>query len=264
MPIQFPTRTIILEKDNFIVLDSEFNQSSVGKVMQRVLEIKNSLNYSFSDLTKDNQPIYLILDSPGGSIQAGIQLIDYLTSLNIEIKTISTYAASMGFYTAQSLGERLITPSGTLMAHKARGGFQGEFDSGNSSQLDSIMKFWKRRIERLDSQIVLRTKGIHTRKSYSKLIENEYYCEGYDCKRQGFVDDVVNVVCGKSLSDTITENKRMKVYGFTFNLDIVRSTCPMIGIISVDIKQGRNKYDLFTTKLNPVIKAEIKKRLGLK
>lgn len=264
LPVQFPTRTVILEESNFIVLNSEFNQTSVAKVMSNVLKIKNSLNYSFSDLTKDNQPIYLILDTPGGSIQSGIAMIDYLNSLNIEIKTISLFAASMGFYAIQSLGERLITTSGTLMAHKARGGFQGEFDAGSSSQLDSIIKFWKRRIDRMDNQVVLRTKGIHTQKSYRKLIENEYYCEGYDCQNQGFVDAVVNVVCGKSLSGQVTENKTMKVYGFTFQLEIVKSKCPLIGIITVDVKRGRTTYDLFSSKLNPIFKAEIKKRLGLK
>ena len=162
--------TITLEKNNFIIINSEFNSSSVAKVMSDLIEI-NSL------LIIPPKELFLIIDSPGGSVTSGLRLIDFLNAYPTKINTITLYGASMGFITSQFLNKRYITESGMMMAHNAFGGFQGEFNSKNSSQIDSRLNFWKKRIGRIENQIVSRTHGIQTVKSLIELSENEFYCE---------------------------------------------------------------------------------------
>ena len=119
-----PNLPIKLEKGNFVVLDKAFSKSSTADIMSKINEILYNPIYQSKSiipplLTK-KRVIYLILDTPGGEVVSGLQMFDYLNALNVEVKTITLFAASMGFHAVQFLGERLITPSGTLMTHKAR------------------------------------------------------------------------------------------------------------------------------------------------
>lgn len=242
----------VLTKDNVVVMNAAFSAESVAKV------IKEARDLDFRTLSSD--PIYLILNSPGGSVQAGLELIENLSSLRRPVTTISVFAASMGFQTAQGLGERLVVKDGTLMSHKASGTFSGEFPG----QLDSRYQFVLKKILRLDKHAVSRTKGKHTLESYRTLTENEYWCDGADCVAEGFADRVVSPKCDKSLSGTTSRILASAViFGVAITASGVFDACPMnTNPLSVDISaNGKPLFDV-SNKFSPELIFEIQKRIG--
>lgn len=215
---------ITLEASNTVVLKGPVNPRSVARVMMDLQEKDLKL--------PPGEPIYLVLYTPGGSIFAGLDLIDYAKSLDRDVHTVTLFAASMGFQIAQNLDKRYIKPSGTLMSHRARGGVQGQFDG----ELETRYKMVKAAIERLD-YIASKRMNIEV-PAYKKMILNEYWVHGSESVSQKAADEVVNLKCGKSLSgykyvNAMTRFGRVKV---TF------SKCPLInGVIDVELSRSVSK-----------------------
>jgi len=209
-----PTKEIVLSADNTLTLADSFNGSSVAQLIQQASNLDSSL--------KSGYPIYLFLYTPGGSIQAGLELYDFLAGLNRPVHTITLFAASMGFQTVQHLGTRYITRYGVLMSHKARGGFQGEFGGGDS-QLDARYGMWLRRINMLDGETVSRTNGKQTLKSYRDAYSSELWLNGKEAVEQGYADAVAVVKCDTSLRGS---EEQVFSNGF-FSVKAKISKCPL-------------------------------------
>jgi len=171
---------------------------------------------------KSGYPIYLFLYTPGGSIQDGLELIEFLTALNRPVHTVTLFSASMGFQTVQHLGKRYILKYGVLMSHKARGGFRGEF-GGGLSQLDARYGMWLRRVDMMDKQTVSRTDGKQTIKTYRASYDNELWLNGQEAVDQGYADEVVSVKCDLSLQGTVEKTKNS---GF-MSVQAIFSKCPI-------------------------------------
>lgn len=236
IPAHGEDKKIVLTKDNVLVMNTYFDSTSVARVAARAKELDSIL--------PSKEPLFLVIDSGGGSIDAGIELIQNLNTLNRPIHTLTIFAASMGFHTVQGVnGLRLVTKTGTLMSHKARGGFSGEFPG----QLDSRYSYYLKRVQNLDKGIVARTKGKHNAQSYASLIENEYWCDGDDCKKQGFIDYTVLATCDKSLAGNKAEIERFIFMGVPVEIHLVFAACPTItGILEVNVLMNGEK--LFKTE----------------
>src|SRR5690606_3008535 len=175
---------LVLSSDNTLVLDDAFSGDVTVKLMEKATQMDSTL--------KSGYPMYLFLYTPGGSIQAGLELFEFLQGLNRPVHTVTLFAASMGFQTVQHLGERYIVKYGVLMSHKARGSFDGEF-GGGISQLDSRYGLWLRRIQLMDAQTVERTGGKQTVKSYTDAYTPELWLNGEEAVEKGYADKVVTI-----------------------------------------------------------------------
>lgn len=207
---------IVLTERNSIAFNQEFDAVSCSNFMKDISELNKTI--------PKNEPIYIVLDTPGGSVSDGLDMFRYINSLNRPVHTITAFAASMGFHAVQHLGKRYVTPSSILMSHRAAGGFEGEFGGGNS-QLDSRLKMWNSIVDEMDKQTVKRTNGKQTLKSYRDAYENEMWLFGKQSVDLGYADEVANVSCvPEYASKTYSRN----VFVFIFELKVTYSKCPII------------------------------------
>lgn len=207
---------VVLTKDNTVHLNDEFTAQSIANLTKQAKDLDSRI--------PSNDPIYLVLNSPGGSIEAGLEAIENLSNLRRPVKTITLFSASMGFHTVEGLGERLIISTGTLMSHRAKGEFWGEFPG----QLDTRYGYYLKRVTKMEQQAVKRTNGKYTLKSYHDLIENEFWCEGQDCVDSGFADKVITASCDKSLSGTYYSTVFQDIlFGHSIEVKAEYDNCPL-------------------------------------
>lgn len=124
-----------LEKRNVLWLIGEVNDQNTSELSARMLQI-----------AAENQEddIYLFINSPGGSITAGVSLYDTMALIPNDVVTVGTgMAASMGQFllTMGAPGKRYITPNARVLLHQPHGGFGGTTsDIVTQSALISNMK----------------------------------------------------------------------------------------------------------------------------
>jgi len=202
--------TVILTPENSTSIVTQVDSGSVQRVIDEIVILDR-------DLDKD-AVIYLVLDTPGGSIIAGNKLIRYIKSIDREVKTITIMSVSMGFQISQSLGERLVVSDGFYMSHN--GSTRCE---GNVMQIESCLTILKGLDTQLNS-VSAKRMGI-TLEAYEKLIANEAYFFGSDRFHFNVADRVVNIKCSQELIDkrveTVTQN-------FIFSSTTEKSACPLI------------------------------------
>ena len=109
-----------LLKDRIIFLDEEVNDVSAGLVVAQLLFLESE------DPTKD---INLYINSPGGSVTAGMAIDDTMQYVTCDVSTICIgMAASMGAFllAGGTKGKRYALPNAEVMIHQPSGGAQGQ------------------------------------------------------------------------------------------------------------------------------------------
>lgn len=231
--------TIVLDEDNMLVLNTQVDSESVGKLITQARELDRKALFS-------KKPIYLFLNTPGGEVETGMQLIDALNSLNRPVHTVTLFAASMGFQIVQNLGNRYVTKHGELMSHRAAGGFQGSFGGKSPSQLENRFKRIKAMLDEMDEQTVARTKGKQTLKSYQEAYADELWLTAKNAIKEGYADETVNVQCSPSLQGTDEHSVEFMGMQIKYETD----KCPInTGIlnphVSIHTNQGLKSIEEF-------------------
>jgi ATP-dependent Clp protease protease subunit len=129
-----------LLKDRIIWLGSEVRDDNANEICAKILLL------AAEDAEKD---IYLYINSPGGSITAGMAIYDTMQFVPNDIVTVGIgMAASMGqlLLTAGTKGKRYITPNARVLLHQPHGGFGGTA-SDIQTQAQLILDMKKRLAE---------------------------------------------------------------------------------------------------------------------
>ncbi len=109
-----------LLNDRIIVINETIDDHMMGVIVSQLL---------YLDADDHDEPIHLYISSPGGSVMAGLAILD---TMNLISAPVHTYAmgmvASMAavLFTCGEKGERKILPNAEVMIHQPLGGYQGQ------------------------------------------------------------------------------------------------------------------------------------------
>lgn len=109
-----------LLKDRIIMLSGPIDDNVANSVIAQLL---------FLDAQDSEKDIYLYINSPGGSVSAGLAIFDTMNFVKADVQTIVLgMAASMGSFllTAGQKGKRFALPNAEIMIHQPLGGAQGQ------------------------------------------------------------------------------------------------------------------------------------------
>nr|AUG44446.1 hypothetical protein [uncultured bacterium] len=167
-----------LLKDRIVFLDGEVTDSTADLVVAQMLFLESE------DPKKD---ISLYINSPGGSVTAGLAIYDTMQYLASPVQTICMgQAASMGavLLCGGAKGKRFILPSARVMIHQPWGNVEGQ-ETDIRIQAKEL-----ERIKELTIDILMR----HTGKSRETIIadtERDFFLTASDAVSYGIVDSVM-------------------------------------------------------------------------
>lgn len=201
-----------LTKDNHVFLRGEVNSKSVAELSAQLLKISGKLD--------EKETIYLVIDSGGGSVFDGIDLLNVMEIIPQPIHTVSFFAFSMAYSISQRGDKRFIAKRGIMGQHRAKGGFSGQFAYGEVEQRLGIV-----------TKVILDLEGYEAEKlgmslgEFQKTIKDEMYVYYTDAVKKKVADGVANVSCSKDLIKTYEIRKQCSLFGC---FSARYSKCPMI------------------------------------
>ena len=142
-----------LLKDRVIMLTTDVNEFSASLIVAQLL---------FLESEDANKEVLFYINSPGGSVTAGLSILDTMNFINCDIRTVVMgQAASMGSLLASSgtKGKRMMLPNSRHLIHQPLGGAQGQA-SDMEIQVKEILRMKK---QLTDIYVA------NTGKSYSEL-----------------------------------------------------------------------------------------------
>ncbi len=167
-----------LLNDRIIMLSDEVNDATASLVVAQLLYLEGD------DPDKD---IQLYINSPGGSITAGMAIYDTMQYIKCDVSTICVgLAASMGSFllAAGTKGKRLALPNSEIMIHQPLGGAKGQA-SDIKIQADHIV-YIRNRMNRMLSEMTGQPLEVIERDT-----DRDNWMSADDAVRYGLVDKVV-------------------------------------------------------------------------
>jgi len=167
-----------LLKDRIIMLSGPVDDDSANVIVAQML---------FLEAEDPDKDIFLYINSPGGSVTAGLSVYDTMQYIRCEVSTICIgMAASMGAFllAAGAKGKRKILENAEVMIHQVSGGTQGQA-TDVSIHAEHILKT-KRRLNEILAQRTGRSVEQVTQDS-----DRDNYMDAQQAKAYGLVDEVV-------------------------------------------------------------------------
>jgi len=167
-----------LLKDRIIFLGAPIDDVFANLVIAQLL---------FLEAEDPEKDINLYVNTPGGSVTAGLGIYDTMQYVKPPINTICLgQAASMGAFllTAGTKGKRFALPNARIMIHQPMGGFQGQ-----ATEIDIHAREILKIRERLN-EIMAKHTGQPLEK-ISQDTERDYFMSAEEAKRYGLIDEVI-------------------------------------------------------------------------
>lgn len=167
-----------LLKDRIIMIGSAIDDNVANSVVSQLLFLQAQ------DSEKD---IYLYINSPGGSVTAGMAIYDTIQHIKPDVQTISLgLAASMGSFllTAGAKGKRYALPNAEIMIHQPLGGAQGQ-----ATEIEIAAKHILKTREKLNKILAERT-GQPLEK-IEKDTDRDNFMTAEQAKEYGLIDHVM-------------------------------------------------------------------------
>jgi ATP-dependent Clp protease protease subunit len=167
-----------LLKDRIVFIGTPIDDYVANLVIAQLLFLQ------MEDAKKD---IHIYVNSPGGSVTAGLAIYDTMQFVTCDVNTYCMgMAASMGavLLCAGTKGKRFALPNSDIMIHQVSGGAQGQA-SDVERQVEFMFKL-KRRLESIIAH--------HTGKPVEQVhndADRDYYMSADEAKAYGLVDEVV-------------------------------------------------------------------------
>lgn len=165
-------------KDRIVFLNGEVNDDTASIICSELLFLESE------DPSKD---IYLYINSPGGSVSAGLAIYDTMNFIKCDVSTICMgMAASMGAFLLSSgaKGKRLCLPNAEVMIHQPLGGTQGQ-----ATDMEIAVKHIKRLKDNLN-----RILAENTGRPLDEIIketDRDNWFSAIEAKSFGLVDSII-------------------------------------------------------------------------
>ncbi len=168
-----------LLRERIIFLGTPIDDTVANSIVAQLL---------FLDAEDSEKDIQLYINSPGGSVYAGMAIYDTIQQIRPDVVTICFgLAASMGAFllTAGSAGKRMSLPDSRIMIHQPLGGAQGQAIDIEIQAREIL--YIKAKLNQLMSQ--------HTGQSLEKIeadTERDFFMSAEEAKNYGLIDQVIS------------------------------------------------------------------------
>ena len=166
--------------ERILFLGSEVNDGIANSLVAQML---------YLDSEDSSKPIYLYINSPGGSVTAGLAIYDTIQYVKSEVVTICVgLAASMGAFllAAGTKGKRVALPHSRIMIHQPLG--------GTSRRQASDIEIEAREILRM-KEMLNRSLSEMSGQSFDKIekdTDRDYFLSAEEAKEYGLIDRVIS------------------------------------------------------------------------
>lgn len=190
-------KTVVVTDRN-VEINEGISMGSVKKAQAKLLEYDG----------QSDAPIWVILNSPGGSVDAGLILIDTMRAIRSPVYcVVESKAYSMAAIMLVFCDKRYGYPHSTYMLHEASYGTVGE-DPSNRSKLDFLTRY----LDRVHEEIAKRLKlelGV-----YRNKIRDAWWLLADEAEKIGLIDEIITDMTYYEFPVEKTEEKRTVTYSF--------------------------------------------------
>ena len=167
-----------LLKDRIVFLGGEVNDDSANLVVAQML---------FLEMEDPDADIMLYINSPGGSVTAGMAIYDTMRYLRCEVSTLCIgMAASMGAFllAAGATGKRKARPNAEIRIHPPSGGAQGQA-TDIAIHAEQIL-----RVKRKMNEILSNNTG-KPLEQLEKDVERDHFMTAEEALSYGLIDEII-------------------------------------------------------------------------
>lgn len=189
-----PKHILVIPK---LVLDSSRTATLIG-IVQDVLIDRTIKQLEMIDMDP-SKPAFLVIDTYGGSVDAGMKLVETIKTLQSPLTCVIDHSAfSMGAIIASFCPRLLIQRQAQIMFHEASFSIEG-----NETHVRIRREIIQKKIDAIDEEVAERL-GITVAK-FKALKHDEWWLSARDAAANGFVSSIV---------DTLVYNRHVESSGF--------------------------------------------------